>query len=216
MDLKEKLKSIRKENNLTQEQLAESLNVTRQAVAKWELGETIPDISNLILISNKFNISLDRLLKNDTCSDKDILNKELPNKNIEEMISFLCTAKKNTYASSMKDANKPSRPNSKDLVFTQGDLKYFDSYFGAQNFVGEEVLFKNDVPLWAMNYYGVEINDKFSAEFLKSALSNVTKDMPYRGPKIFKEGDYTYTCNVEGNFREFEGKELMYLNQKRE
>ena len=61
---------------LTQEQLAEKLDVSRQAVAKWENGETYPDIDNLISLSDIFNITLDRLLKEDNlskyaCKDSD-------------------------------------------------------------------------------------------------------------------------------------------------
>ena len=47
----EKLKKLRKENNLTQEELAEKINVSRQAITKWESGEGIPDIENLKQIS---------------------------------------------------------------------------------------------------------------------------------------------------------------------
>lgn len=64
----EKLKRIRKENNLTQEELSEKLNVSRQAITKWESGEGIPDIENLKQISNMFNISIDELVK----EEKDI------------------------------------------------------------------------------------------------------------------------------------------------
>ena len=61
----EKLRKIRKENNLTQEELAEKLNVSRQAITKWESGVGIPDIENLKQISNMFNISIDELVKED-------------------------------------------------------------------------------------------------------------------------------------------------------
>lgn len=61
----EKMKKIRKESNLTQEELSEKLNVSRQAITKWETGEGIPDIENLKQISNLFNISIDELVKED-------------------------------------------------------------------------------------------------------------------------------------------------------
>ena len=65
MNLKEKLIKIRKDNNLTQEELAEKLYISRQTVSNWENGKFYPDIETLILISNTFNIPLDDLLKND-------------------------------------------------------------------------------------------------------------------------------------------------------
>ena len=58
----DKLQKIRKENNVTQEQLADKLNVSRQAVSKWESGTAYPDTEKLIQISKIFNISLDELV----------------------------------------------------------------------------------------------------------------------------------------------------------
>ena len=56
------LKQLRKEQNISQEQLAEKIYVSRQAITKWESGNGIPDIENLIAISSLFNESLDSLL----------------------------------------------------------------------------------------------------------------------------------------------------------
>lgn len=61
----EKLKMLRKENNLTQEELAEKLNISRQAITKWESGEGTPDIENLKQISIFFDITIDELVKED-------------------------------------------------------------------------------------------------------------------------------------------------------
>ena len=58
----EKLKTLRKEKNISQEQLAEKIHVSRQAITKWESGNGIPDIENLIAISALFNESIDSLL----------------------------------------------------------------------------------------------------------------------------------------------------------
>ncbi|HOE69462.1 MAG TPA: DUF3955 domain-containing protein [Brevefilum sp.] len=62
MDFGEQIKSIRLENNLTQEQMASKLNVTRQAVSNWEGNRNLPDIEMLITISNVFHLSLDQLI----------------------------------------------------------------------------------------------------------------------------------------------------------
>ena len=56
------IKKIRKENNLTQKELADKLGVTYQAVSKWETGKNIPDIAILKQISDEFNINIDDLL----------------------------------------------------------------------------------------------------------------------------------------------------------
>ncbi len=65
MNFSEKIKEIRKKQNLTQEQFAEKIFVSRNAVAKWESNRGYPDIENLITISELFGISLDDLIKND-------------------------------------------------------------------------------------------------------------------------------------------------------
>ena len=62
MSFGEKLKQIRKQRNITQEELAELLNVSRQAISKWESGNGYPETEKLITISRELNISLDYLL----------------------------------------------------------------------------------------------------------------------------------------------------------
>ena len=57
MIFSEKLQLIRKNKGLTQEELAEKLSVSRQAVAKWESGQGYPEITNLIQISNLFHVT---------------------------------------------------------------------------------------------------------------------------------------------------------------
>lgn len=60
-----KLQLLRKEKGMSQEVLAEKLNVSRQAVSKWETGESQPDISNIVLLSEIFHVSTDYLLKDE-------------------------------------------------------------------------------------------------------------------------------------------------------
>lgn len=60
--LSENLFHLRKRNKMTQEQLANELSVSRQAVAKWETGETTPDISNCLALAKLFDVSLDDLV----------------------------------------------------------------------------------------------------------------------------------------------------------
>ncbi|MBR2600403.1 MAG: helix-turn-helix transcriptional regulator [Erysipelotrichaceae bacterium] len=62
MSFGENLQAIRKKNQLSQEELAEMLGVSRQAVSKWELGEGYPEVDKLLVLSGKLNVSLDSLL----------------------------------------------------------------------------------------------------------------------------------------------------------
>ena len=62
METKDVLKKIREENNLTQEEFAERVLVTRQAVSRWETGETQPNTETLKILSREFNVSINTLL----------------------------------------------------------------------------------------------------------------------------------------------------------
>ena len=66
----ERLVQLRKESGLSQEQLAERLYVSRQAVGKWERAEGLPDIENLLLLSRLYGVSMDSLLNLDQTSEE--------------------------------------------------------------------------------------------------------------------------------------------------
>ncbi len=69
MSLSKKIYELRKANNLSQEQLAEKVNVSRQSISKWESGETIPEIERVIELSKIFNVSTDYLLLSSEVED---------------------------------------------------------------------------------------------------------------------------------------------------
>ena len=62
MSFSENLKQVRREHQLSQEKLAELMDVSRQAVSKWEQGQGYPEVEKLLLLSTKLNISLDALM----------------------------------------------------------------------------------------------------------------------------------------------------------
>jgi transcriptional regulator with XRE-family HTH domain len=62
MEIKDILKKLREEKKLTQDELAERLMVTRQAVSRWETGETQPNTDTLKLLSKEYNVSINTLL----------------------------------------------------------------------------------------------------------------------------------------------------------
>nr|WP_216696368.1 helix-turn-helix transcriptional regulator [Enterococcus innesii] len=65
MEFHRVLKEKRKEFGLTQEELAEKLQVSRSAISNWEIGRNYPDIQTLIFLAKTFNVSLDYLLNED-------------------------------------------------------------------------------------------------------------------------------------------------------
>ena len=66
MTLGEKIASLRNSHKMSQGDLAEKINVSRQSVSKWETGASVPELDKLILISALFNITLDELVKDDS------------------------------------------------------------------------------------------------------------------------------------------------------
>lgn len=76
MLLGNKISDLRKQKGLSQEQLGERVDVTRQTISNWELGETTPNIEQIKLLSKVLNISIDELLDNDV---KSVLVKRVSN-----------------------------------------------------------------------------------------------------------------------------------------
>ena len=77
MSFSENLKQIRRKNHLSQEELAELLDVSRQAVSKWEQGQGYPEVEKLLLLSSKLNISLDALMSVEMNCDAGVKNENI-------------------------------------------------------------------------------------------------------------------------------------------
>lgn len=69
MKLADNIYSLRKSKGLSQEKLAERINVSRQTISNWELGETLPNPEQLIMLSDVFEKSIDELVGNEIKSD---------------------------------------------------------------------------------------------------------------------------------------------------
>ena len=72
MKLADKILNLRKKNGMSQEELAEKLNVSRQAVSRWEVGTAQPDAPNVLQLSKLFGVTTDYLLNDDYESDHDV------------------------------------------------------------------------------------------------------------------------------------------------
>ena len=92
MNVGKNIAALRKSANLTQEQLAEKCGVSRQAVTKWETGESEPSIERLIMLSKVFQVTIDELITGksfETVEDKGIENKCINFKEVKYCISNL-------------------------------------------------------------------------------------------------------------------------------
>lgn len=200
--LNEKIVYYRKKNMLTQEELAYQLNVSRQTVTKWETGTIYPNIEYLTKLSNLFGVSIDYLVD-------DCLTLETHKIEISELACFLVKAKKATYANKTNKVNS-SRKESHDYSYQENNYTYLDSFFGAENFSGQEIVYKDEKPCWSMNYYGRVIEENFNGDFLKEALLQVDEELSFRGPLFYQKGEYLYLLRIQGKIDFFQGVEEIY------
>ncbi len=139
--------------------------------------------------------------------------------NLDKLKKFLKIAKKNTYASKTAEKTKSQRLCSSDYEYSEGDFMYHDTYFGGTNFIGEEIVYENNKPIWGMNYNGYTLDEKISeAEIdksLRGALKQFDTDIiPVRGPKLYKIDNLEYRNKVEGDLNKFEGREEIFKDKK--
>ena len=137
--------------------------------------------------------------------------------------SFLIRAKKNTYANGNAAKVNSSRLGSKDYEYEETindkNICYHDTYFGGEKFIGCEVVYIDEKPVWGMNYYGNTIVQEYIDEAMKVlrvALLKVGEDseiLPVRGPRKYNAEDYTYTFECTGTIDSFLGIEKIYRNK---
>lgn len=150
MNLGENILKLRKEFNLSQEQLAEKVGVSRQTISNWELGETMPNPEQLKILSKTLNVSIDELLDNDI---KLILEKKISNTeklagvvlkilkiigitliiffiiDFISLIIFMCFKKDGIISSNIKEVELNCKMNDNDYIITVGS----DGYYNCSN-----------------------------------------------------------------------------------
>lgn len=125
MNLSEKIRSLRKERGLTQEQFAEMLFVSRTAVSKWENGRGMPGMDSLQMIAKVFEISHDELL----CAEEIIIAAETENKRNIDRFSFRMDAIFNV--SSILSLFMPLYKTEAEGIYYSVALYQFDGRFAA-------------------------------------------------------------------------------------
>lgn len=213
MELKDKLQLLRKQNGYSQEQLADRIGIARQTISKWENGQAVPELNGLILLSELYGVTIDRMVKeNDECN---ISFSPDVNIDINKIAAFLLQAKRNTYAAA-ENQTKSSRTNSHDFCYENNSgYTYYDFYLGGECFAGEEAVWLHENPVWSMNYAGRVIGENFNGDFLKEVLRAVPAELPFRGPEIYTKGDYHYHCKVDGEFIWFQGYEEIFCRNEK-
>ena len=138
----------------------------------------------------------------------------------EVFVRFLVSAKRSTYASLGDEASVEALlPGSRQLEYREGPWFYRDIYFGTAYFVGQETVYYEDSPFWAMSYAGgvlpaVEPHEmKLIYGFLREALHAIPSEMPFRGPKEFRKAldGWIYRNQAYGDLARFWGAETIAL-----
>jgi hypothetical protein len=138
---------------------------------------------------------------------------------IQQLSDFIVRAKAATYVGGGEKC--PScRPQSHDLQFSEGPFAYLDSYFGGADFIGEEVVYFEGTPVWAMNYYGRILEPEIitpaeTGQIIQKSLSQMYRQGRFLGGFEHTVGDDTYTDTSEGEVVAFTGKEWILRRNRR-
>lgn len=137
---------------------------------------------------------------------------------LDVLNTFIVRAKAATYVGDGEQA-APSRAGSHDLRFADGNWAYHDSYFGGADFIGEEVVYFEGKPVWAMNYYGRILRADLltpaqAGQMIKSSLSRMYREGRFLGGFEHTDNDLTYADTSEGKADCFRGCEQIHRQQE--
>jgi hypothetical protein len=137
----------------------------------------------------------------------------MPQPPLDLLHAFIVQAKAATYVGG--GAQAPScRAGSHDLRFEDGDFAYLDSYFGGSDFLGEEVVYFQGTPAWALNYYGrilepTLITAAQTGQVIQASLSAMYKLGRFLGGFEHEMGNFKYFDTNTGDLTSFTGKEWI-------
>ncbi|MED1726116.1 DUF5680 domain-containing protein [Brevibacillus parabrevis] len=133
---------------------------------------------------------------------------------VADLEAFVVQAKQHTYVGGAKRL-LPYRLGSKDIQYASGDWAYHDSYLGESDFIGQEVVYFQKSPVWAMNYFGYitkpeRIDSHAAGLIIKASLSKMYAEGRFLGAFEHVQDDLRYVDTNEGNVTLFQGKEFIY------
>ncbi|MBK1794343.1 hypothetical protein JHL21_07490 [Devosia sp. WQ 349] len=110
----------------------------------------------------------------------------------------------------------PSRQGANEIAWEEGDWRYLDSYFGGTDFLGQEVLWHRNEPIWAMNYYGyIKRPDLIDAgqagAIIQDSLSALYRKGRFLGGFVWLSGGCTYQDRNDGGPEQFRGREAILV-----
>jgi hypothetical protein len=132
---------------------------------------------------------------------------------LEQLREFIVEAKAATYVGGGA-RSMPYRPGAHDLRYHKGAFSYLDSYFGGADFIGQEVVYHEGQPVWAMNYYGhilkpALITAAEAGQMIKESLSRMYGEGRFLGGFQHVAGELTYLDSSGGDLTSFIGHERI-------
>jgi hypothetical protein len=132
---------------------------------------------------------------------------------LEALHAFIVSAKRATYVGNGERA-PASRTGSHDLVFGEGVWRYRDSYFGGTDFLGQEVVWRDDEPVWVMSYYGyitrpALIDGARAGATIKAALTALYAENRFLGGFEWAGPHGIYRDGSSGDVAHFHGREAI-------
>ncbi|MFW5713595.1 MAG: DUF5680 domain-containing protein [Brevefilum sp.] len=132
---------------------------------------------------------------------------------LDVLHAFILEAKAATYVGGGLPV-KPCRENSHDLAFSCGPFRYLDSYFGGQDFIGEEVVYHHNDTVWGMNYYGSVLKPDVltgaeAGAMIKTSLSKMYAQGRFLGGWQHTRDDLVYIDSSKGDLSHFTGYEWI-------
>jgi Domain of unknown function (DUF5680) len=136
---------------------------------------------------------------------------------MDALEAFIVEAKTACYVGGGTARKSSCRTASHDITFARDHFGYLDSYFGGSDFIGQEVVWENDHPVWAMNYYGhilepTMINAATAGSIIQQSLSQMYQQNRFLGGFSHTTPQGLYTDESEGDYRGFSGTERIIIN----
>jgi len=132
---------------------------------------------------------------------------------LEQLHEFILSAKAASYVGDGQPVES-CRSKSHDLAYSHGRFRYLDSYFGGSDFIGEEVVYEDELPVWGMNYYGTILqSEKITAAetgaMIKASLAPMYAAGRFLGGWKHELGELTYHDTSDGDLTHFTGYEWI-------
>ena len=135
---------------------------------------------------------------------------------LQALNTFVVAAKRASYVGNGERAES-SRAGSHDLTFSDGTFCYRDSYFGGTDFIGQEIVWEKDVPVWAMSYYGYIVRPDLidairAGATIKGALGTMYQAGRFLGGFEWTGAYGTYRDTSTGDVAHFKGRETITVS----